>query len=155
MPRILVIANQTIGGPELREEVRKRVQGGQCSFYVLVPNTAAAHYHVVPAAGGFVPMPSIALDYGGPATDEEATEEAKGRLSQMLAELAELGAEAEGRLGSAKPIEAVQDILADQQFDEVIVATLPKRVSRWLHAGVPDQIERRFGLPVTTVVTRG
>ena len=73
----------------------------------------------------------------------------------MLAELAELGAEAEGRLGSAKPIEAVQDILADQQFDEVIVATLPKRVSRWLHAGVPDQIERRFGLPVTTVVTRG
>ena len=41
MPRILVIANQTIGGPELREEVRKRVESGQGSFYLLVPNTAA------------------------------------------------------------------------------------------------------------------
>src|SRR4051812_50019285 len=101
MPRILVIANQTIGGPELREEVRKRVQGGQCSFYVLVPNTAAAHYHVVPAAGGFVPMPSIALDYGGPPADEEATEGAKGGVSQKLAARAGLGAGGGGRLGGA------------------------------------------------------
>src|SRR3954466_14932270 len=108
MPRILVIANQTIGGPELREEVRKRVQGGDSSFYVLVPNTRAAHYHVVPAAGGFVPMPSMATGYGGPDTEEEATEEARERLPRMLVRLTELGVRAEGDLGSAQPLEAIE-----------------------------------------------
>ena len=66
MHRVLVVANQTICGKELREELRKRVTAGQCSFYVLVPNTAARHYHVVPAAAGFVPMPTYD---SGPATD--------------------------------------------------------------------------------------
>jgi hypothetical protein len=59
MRRYLVVANQTLGGRELREELRKRAVAGESSFYVLVPNTRAAHYHVVPAAGGFVPMPKI------------------------------------------------------------------------------------------------
>jgi hypothetical protein len=155
MHRVLVVANQTIGGRELREELHKRVKAGQCSFYVLVPNTAAAHYHVVPAAGGLVPMPAIAAGYGSPATDEEATEEAKARLGDLLAELAEMGAQADGHLGAANPVDAVGGTLADHQFDEVLVATLPKRFSRWLGSDVPNQIERRFGLPVTTVVGRG
>jgi nucleotide-binding universal stress UspA family protein len=153
MHRVLVVANQTIGGAELTEELRNRIKAGQCSFYVLVPNTAAAHYHVVPAAGGFVPMPGLA-DYAGPATDEEATEEATGRLQRILAELAELGAQVEGHLGDANPVEAVGDALRQHQFDEVIVATLPRRFSRWLGSDVPEQIHRRFDLPVVTVVAR-
>lgn len=152
MRRYLVVANQTLGGPELREEIRKRVAAGDSSFYVLVPNTPAAHYHVVPAAGGFVPMPALATSYGGPETDEEATEEARGRLSRMLADLAGLGVQAEGHLGSAHPLEAIEEALGDRNFDEVIVATLPKRVSRWLGSDIPQQVERRFELPVTTVV---
>jgi hypothetical protein len=154
MHRVLVVANQTIGGRELGEELRKRIQAGQCSFYVLVPNTAARNYHVVPAAGGMVPMPAIAA-YAGPATDEEATDEARYRLKQVLAQLSDMGAQADGHLGTADPVKAVQDTLADRQFDEVIVATLPRRVSRWLGSDVPDQIQRRYGLPVTTVVSRG
>ena len=154
MRRVLIVANQTIGGPELRKELQQRVAAGQ-SFYVVVPNTAARHYHVVPAAGGFVPMPTMATGYGAPATDEEATEDARGRLADVLAELAELGAQAEGRLGSANPVEAVEEALRERQFDEVVVATLPRRVSRWLGSDVPNQIERRSGLPVTTVVSRG
>ena len=154
MRRYLVVANQTLGGRELREEIRKRVAAGDSSFYVLVPDTRAAHYHVVPAAGGFVPMPSLAASYGGPETDEEATEEARGRLSRMLADLADLGVEAEGHLGSPHPLEAVEEALRDHDFDEVIVATLPKRISRWLGSDVPHQVERRFGLPVTTIVGR-
>ena len=154
MRRYLVVANQTLGGRELREEIRKRVAAGDSSFYVLVPDTRAAHYHVVPAAGGLVPMPSLATGYGGPETDEEATEEARGRLSRMLADLAESGVRAEGHLGSPRPLEAIEEALRDHDFDEVIVATLPKRISRWLGSDVPHQVERRFGLPVTTVVGR-
>jgi len=154
MRRYLVVANQTLGGPELREELRRRAVPGESSFYVLVPNTRAAHYHVVPAAGGFVPMPSMATSYGGPETDEEATEEARERLTRMLAGLAESGVEAEGHLGSPQPLVAIEEVLREHAFDEVIVATLPKRVSRWLGSDVPQQVERRFGLPVTTVVSR-
>lgn len=154
MHRYLVVANQTLGGRELREEIRKRAVPGESSFYVLVPNTRAAHYHVVPAAGGLVPMPTIATGYGGPDTDEEATQEARERLSRMMADLAESGVEAEGHLGSPQPLTAIEEALRDHDFDEVIVATLPKRVSRWLGSDVPQQVERRFGLPVTTVVSR-
>ena len=154
MRRYLVVANQTLGGKELREEIRKRVAAGESSFYVLVPNTRAAHYHVVPAAGGLVPMPTMAVGYDGPDTDEEATEEAQERLSRMLADLARLGVTAEGRLGSADPLDAIDQALKDHEVDEVIVATLPKRVSRWLGSDVPHQVERRYGLPVTTIVSR-
>ena len=155
MRRCLVVANQTLGGRELREELRRRVAAGDCSFHVLVPNTRAADYHVVPAAGGLVPMPSMVMSYGGPETDEEATEEARERLARMLADLADLGVEAEGHLAGPHPLEAIEQALTEHDFDEVIVATLPKRISRWLGSDVPHQVERRFGLPVTTIVGRG
>jgi len=155
MRRYLIVANQTLGGRELWEEIRKRAATGDSSFYVLVPNTRAAHYHVVPAAGGFVPMPSMATGYGGPDTDEEATEEARERLSRMLVRLTELGVRAEGDLGSAQPLEAIEGVLDNHEVDEVIVGTLPKHVSRWLGSDLPHQVERRFGLPVTTIVGRG
>jgi hypothetical protein len=154
MRKYLVIANQTLGGPELRKELHQRAAAGESSFYVLVPNTRAAHYAVVPAAGGLVPMPTIATSYG-PETDEEATEEARARLAELIAALTARGSKAEGHLGSANPVDAVGDAVAEQTFDEVIVATLPRRVSRWLGADVPHRIERQFGLPVTTVISRG
>ena len=154
MRRYLVVANQTLGGKALREEIRKRVAEGDSSFYVVVPNTRAAHYHVVPAAGGLVPMPTMAAGYDGPDTDEEATEEAQERLSRMLADLTQLGVKAEGRLGGADPLDAIDQALKDHEVDEVIVATLPKRVSRWLGLDIPHQVGRRCGLPVTTVVSR-
>ena len=44
MRRYLVVANQTLQSAELRDELRKRIEAGPSSFYVLVPNTSAAHY---------------------------------------------------------------------------------------------------------------
>jgi hypothetical protein len=152
--RYLVVANQTLLDLELRKELYKRIEAGPSSFYVLVPNTSAAHYHVVPAAGGLVPMPSVVVDYGRPASDEEATAQARQRLDQTLADLTAMKAQAEGDLGSAQPLEAIEKMLANHQFDEIVVATLPKRFSRWLRADLPHQAERRFGLPVTTVTTK-
>ncbi len=93
-----------------------------------------------------------ATSYARPATDEEATAQARQRLSLMLAGLAGMGAPAEGELGSPSPLEAMGKILADHQFDEIIVATLPRRVSRWFGADLPHP-GRRFGLPVTTIIT--
>jgi hypothetical protein len=46
MPRYLVVANQTLGSAELRQEIRKCFEADpDSSFYVLVPNTHAEDYH--------------------------------------------------------------------------------------------------------------
>ena len=140
--------------PELRNELHQRIEAGPCSFYVLVPNTSAAHYHVVPAAGGFVPMPTVAVHYGVPASGEEATAQARQRLGQTLADLAAMMVQADGDLGSANPLEAIEKTLVDHQFDEIIVTTLPRRFSRWLKLDLPEKAGRRFGLPVTTVTAK-
>ena len=153
MRRYLVVANQTLPGPELRDELRKRIEAGSSSVYVLVPNTTAADY---PADDVF-PPPSMwwwVTDYAGPASDEEATAQARQRLSQILADLAALGIAAEGELGSSRPLEAMEKAFADHQFDEIIMATLPRRGSRWLRADLPRQAKRQFGLPVTTIITK-
>jgi hypothetical protein len=152
MRRYLVVANQTLLGAGLRDEISKRIGVGPSSFYVLVPNTRAAHYLTVPVAGGMLPMPSV-VDYDAPASDEEASAQARHRLEQTVADLAGSGAQVEGGLGDPNPIEAISTLLEEQTFDEIIVATLPRRVSRWLRADVPSKAERRFGLPVTTIIT--
>jgi len=47
----------------------------------------------------------------------------------------------------------MEKVCAARQFDEIIMATLPRYVSRWLGADLPHQAQRRFGLPVTTIIT--
>ncbi|HYB88525.1 MAG TPA: hypothetical protein VEC76_16885 [Streptosporangiaceae bacterium] len=155
MRRCLVVANQTLQAAELREELRSRISAGPCSFFVLVPDTKAAQYDAA-AADGVLRQPGMwwwATQYARPATDEEATAQARQRLSLMLAGLAEMGVAVEGDLGSPSPLEAMEKVLADHQFDEIIVATLPRRVSRWLRSDLPHQAGRRFSLPVTTIIT--
>ncbi len=153
MGSYLVVANQTLGGPELKGELRKRLEAGASSFYVLVPNTHAVDYHGVPAAGGFVPMPTLVT--AGPATNEEATAQAQYRLDQLLSRLRDLGVKAEGELGDADPLKAIEKVVANRQFDEIILSTLPHPVSKWLRTDLPHHVERRFALPVTTVIARG
>lgn len=155
MRRYVVVANQTLQAAELQEVLRERISGGPCSFFVIVPDTKAAQYDSV-AAGGMLPQPGMwwwATYYARPATDEEATAQARQRLSSMLAGLAALGVPVEGELGASDPLEAIEKVRASRQFDEIIVATLPRHVSRWLGADLPHQAQRRFGLPVTTIVT--
>ena len=55
-----------------------------------------------------------------------------------------------GIVGRADPFEAVAAVLRDPGFDEVIVSTLPRRVSEWLRRDLPSRIEK-LGVPVTTV----
>jgi GABA permease len=155
MRRYLVVANQTLQAGELREELRKRISAGPCSFFVIVPNTKAAQYDPV-AAGGVLPHPGMwwwATYYARPVTDEDAVAQARERLSLILADLAAMGVRAEGGLGGSSPLEAMAKVCADHRFDEIIVTTLPRHVSRWLRADLPHQAERRFRLPVTTIIT--
>jgi hypothetical protein len=156
MRRYLVVANRTLQAAELREALRERISTGPCSFFVIVPDTKAAQYDAV-AVGGVLPQPHLwwwTTNYARPATDEEATAQARQRLSSMLDGIAAMGVPVEGDLGAPDPLEAIEKVCASRQFDEIIVATLPRHVSRWLRADLPHQAQRRVGVPVTTIITR-
>lgn len=157
MGNYLVVANQTLGGAELDEEIRKRLKAGPSSFYVLVPVTRPHDYPTTTGmeigAGGSLPMVVRATE-PGPATDQEATAHAQHRLGQLLDELRRLDAEADGELGHPDPMRAVAEVLASRSFDEIVVSTLPHRLSKWLAMDLPHRLQRRFDLQVTTVVAK-
>jgi hypothetical protein len=75
-------------------------------------------------------MPSV-VDYDAPALDEEASAQARRRLERMMADIAAVGVQIDGGLGDANPLEAISKLLEEQEFDELIVAMLPRRASRW------------------------
>jgi hypothetical protein len=76
---------------------------------------------------------------------------AQHRLEQLLGRLHELGAKAEGELGHADPLEAIGQVLATRDFDEVILSTLPQPISRWLRMDLSRQVRRGCGLPVVVI----
>lgn len=158
MANYLIVANQTLGGAELDEEIRRRLQAGPSSFYVLVPVTRP-HDYPVPTTGGEVAaggsLPLVARATGpGPATDDEAAAHAQHRLGQLLDELHRLGAEADGELGHPDPLRAAGDVLTSRSFDEIVLSTLPEPISKWLAMDLPHRLHRRFHLPVTTVIAK-
>ncbi len=118
--RILIVANRTAATPLLVETVRERAEQNPCSFALLIPEE--------PRKGGA----DWTLDTAIPLLERSA------------------GAPVEGIVGEADPFEAVKSALHEHEFDEVIVSTLPKRVSEWLRRDLPHRIER-LGVPVTTI----
>ncbi|HEX2030183.1 MAG TPA: hypothetical protein VHL78_02115 [Actinomycetota bacterium] len=132
MRRYLVVANQTLGGDHLLDEVRKRMAAAPASFHIVVPATSPADHAVW--------------------TEGEAQALAQKRLDLALARFRDLGADVDGEVGDANPIEAVRDCQRVQEFAEIILSTLPAGVSRWLKQDLPHRMERSCGVPVTHIV---
>ena len=57
-------------------------------------------------------------------------------------------------MGDPDPLTAVYDAVNLHGFDEIIVSTLPTRVSRWLRMDLPSKVAA-LGMPVTTVTAKG
>lgn len=145
MRRYLVVANQTLGADELIQLLCKRAKSEPSEFYIVVPATPIidfAQMAAMPVMGG---LPAV------PETPEQARAVAQERLTAALAELKDVPAVVDGRVGDPDPVRAVESVLKGRKFDEVIVSTLPNRVSRWLRQDLPCRLERKFGLPVTHV----
>jgi GABA permease len=142
--RYLVVANQTLGGEHLIDEVRRRAAAGPSSFFVVVPNTRA----VDAARASGAPLAPATVS---PEDDHRATLISQSRLHQALARLRAEGLDARGDLGDPEPLTAIANALAVERFDEIIISTLPSGISRWLGMDLPSRAERKFKLPVTTV----
>jgi hypothetical protein len=101
--RILVIANETVGGGPLREEIRRRSEGYDEHVLVVCPalNSPLRHW----------------------ASDEDdARAKAQDRLSASLARLREAGIDAKGEVGDGEPLQAMEDALRLFGADEIINA---------------------------------
>jgi cobalamin biosynthesis protein CbiD len=74
------------------------------------------------------------------------------RLNEALDRFRAVGAEVEGQVGEVDPLGAMTDVLRSHDFDEIILATLPAGVSKWLRTDLPSRVARAFELPVTHVI---
>ena len=89
--------------------------------------------------------------FGASAVWDPDTEEAAITLELAIPLLdAAAGSHVQGVVGATDPYEAVRQALEREKYDEVIVSTLPARVSRWLHLDLAHRIER-LGVPVSVV----
>jgi hypothetical protein len=130
--RVLVVAHKTAATPALIEAVRDRAARGPCTFTLLVPNPVHGLDRVADPEDAASSEGHQVLDLALPLLEDAA------------------GERVEGILGDADPLAAVQDAINLHGFDEVIISTLSRRVSRWLHLDLPRKVAG-LGLPVTTV----
>jgi hypothetical protein len=63
------------------------------------------------------------------------------------------GGHVEGTIGDGDPFAAVELEVERGGFDEIIVSTLPARVSHWLRRDLPHRVEA-LGVPVTVVTAK-
>ena len=132
--RVLVVANQTVGGRALLREIENRCRGGGTEILVVTPALAssrAAHWS---------------------SDVDEAMELARQRMELSLLAIEEIGLRARGQGGDSEPNVAIEDALREFAADEIIISTHPPERSRWLENGVVERARSEIELPVTHVV---
>ena len=127
MSRVLIVAHRTAATPPLLAAVRERAAQSRCEFTLLVPR---------PYWDADTEESALTLELALPLLDEAA------------------GGHVEGRIGDSDPLEAVKAELARESYDEVLVSTLPERVSHWLRRDLPSRVES-LGVPVDVVTAAG
>jgi hypothetical protein len=127
--RVLIVTDRAEAGAALLDAVRERAAAGPAEFHVLVPNPAAAEWHPLhPERRAAVAKAERDLLRMLPAIQDVADGSVRGHLSARH-----------------EPMTAIEELLHDEPFDEIVLA---------LAGGHPDRLARRvvhIGLPVTTV----
>ena len=132
-PRILVVANETVAGAALREEVAARVAGREADVLVVSPalNTRLRHWT---------------------SDEDRARAEARLRLDESLEALRRIGVDARGEVGDDDPLQAIDDALRTFGAEEIIISTHPPGRSNWLERELIERARDRYDCPVRHVV---
>jgi hypothetical protein len=125
--RVLVLANRTVDSEQLRAALLERRDRGPIEVTILVP----AAWEVQDPHGG--------------------VESARRRVHDALERLRDTGLAVSCRVGDADPVAALREAWDPERYDEVVVSTLPSRVSKWLQIDLPRRAEKITGAPVTHV----
>jgi GABA permease len=130
---VLVIANETVEGQALVDAVRFRALSRDAAVLVVAPalNTRVRHYM---------------------SDSDAACAAAQQRLDGCLARLAAAGVHADGYVGDADPLRAIEDALRTWPADELVVGTHPEARSNWLAHNLVRRARVRFRMPVFHVV---
>lgn len=131
--RILVIANETVAGRQLLEEIKRAAAGYRADVLVVAP-VLSSRVHLWTSD-----------------VDKER-EEAQRRLDESLARLREAGIEARGQIGDENPLQAMEDALRTFGADEIVISTHPAGRSSWLERGVVERARERFDVTIKHVV---
>jgi hypothetical protein len=130
--RVLLVAHRTAATAGMLETVRARARRGPATFHLVVP----AHPHG---------LHKVVDPQEGDAGEGERT------LAEALPLLSEAaGSEVTGHVGDHEPLMAIEDAIHRATYDEIVISTLPRRLSRWLHLDLVSKA-RGTGLPVTHV----
>ena len=121
---VLVVANETVLGRPLLDEIRRRAADGGVSFLIVAPQ----------------------------GTSEVSFEAAERRLKRAVAELREEGVDAHGQIAHPDPYTAVMQTVRDERVDEIIVSTYPRQRSGWLRRDLVERVRKDTGRPVKHVV---
>jgi hypothetical protein len=129
---ILVVANETIGGRKLLEEIKSR-SGDDVRFVLCVPQTR-------PRAGLVI-------------YDDAVFDAAQARVDLALEVVRDMGIRAIGEVGDPDPYTATIDAVHEYRPAEIIISTYPETRSGWLRRDLLDRVSEATGLPVTHVIT--
>jgi hypothetical protein len=129
---ILVVANETIGGRKLLEEVKSRA-GEDVRFVLCIPQNR-------PRAGLVI-------------YDDAVFDAAQARVDLALEVIRDMGIRAIGEVGDTDPYTAAIDAVREYSPQEIIISTYPETRSGWLRRDLVDRIGEATGLPVTHIVT--
>src|SRR5712691_5002347 len=122
---VLVIANETVLGPQLLDTIRERAAGGNASFLIVSPQSDPS---------------------------EGAHPEAERRLKRALAELRGSGVDAHGQVAHPDPFSAALEAMRDERVDEIIVSTFGPERSGWLRRDLVERLKSETNLPVEHVM---
>lgn len=142
MTRIMIVANQTLGCPELQAALEPYLEVGTAAFELVAP---------VAVTEGEQQWDYPAIDRYIPTAEQIAHALALGRLEHELERLRGLGAAAEGEVVDHDPVDRVRQLLDADPYDSVIVCTLPTRLSHWLRLDLPGRLARATTVPVLHV----
>jgi hypothetical protein len=134
LKKILIVANQTVGGQKLLDLVRAKAREGDDVHFVLV-------------------VPMDRPPHGGVIYNEAVRHAAEVRVSLARQFMAQEGINLSGEVGDEDPYTAAMDGIAIHRPDEVIISTLPRTASGWLRRDLVERIQESSGLPVEHVVT--
>jgi hypothetical protein len=128
---LVLAADGTAASDELEQALRERANLGPVAFTLLVPATPEG----VSRVADLEPDPDHAERQARPA----------------LERLRGAGLEVEARIGDSEPVSAAEDALNFGDYQEVIVATTTRTVTKLARMDLARRVEAATSLPVTHV----